>query len=49
MGPDDETVFARLRGMLPDVAAVLRINEAFLVDKGVEELRARAAHESARL
>ena len=36
LGPDEAFVFARLRAFLPDIEAVLRVNEEFLVHIGAE-------------
>lgn len=37
LGPREEVVFARLRALLPEMLQVLDVNEAFLVDKGIED------------
>ena len=37
LGPDEMTVFARLRSFLPDFGAVLQVNEEFLISVGAEQ------------
>ena len=36
LGPSEEIVFSRLRALLPEMQTVLDVNDAFLIDKGIE-------------